>query len=291
MRTIEIDGTVEPGPGLHLYRLSKPSQPVHCVQAPALCVIAQGSKEVLLGDEVYRYDPSQYLLTSMDLPVVSQVVKASVAKPYLGFKLEMDPSLIASVMVEAGIPSMRSDSSVKAMSVSSLDGGLLDAVVRLVRLVESESDYNVLAPLVIREIVYRLLVGEQGTRLRQMAVLGGHSHRIAKSVERLRTNLAAPLRIETIADELGMSVSSFHQHFKTVTSMSPLQFQKQLRLQEARRLMLAEDLDASSAAVRVGYDDPSHFSREYKRLFGDPPIRDIERLRDAATSARNPRGV
>lgn len=170
----------------------------------------------------------------------------------------------------------------KAIDVSPLDAGLLDAVVRLIRLLNSPTDARFLAPLVTREIVYRLLAGEQGDRLRYIAALGGHTHRIAKAIERLRKDFDQPLRIEDLAGELGMSVSGFHHHFKEVTAMSPLQFQKQLRLQEARRLMLDEHLDATSAGYRVGYDDASHFNREYKRLFGAPPMRDVERLRQAA---------
>ena len=245
-------------------------------------MIAQGSKEVLLGDDRYRYDPAHYLLATAELPVASQIIEASQERPYLSLLLELDPALVGSVMVEAGHPAPRSHADVKAIDVSPLDAGLLDAVVRLVRLLDSPAEARFLAPLVTREIVYRLLMGEQGDRLRHIAVLGGHTHRIARAIERLRKDFDQPLRIEDIARELGMSVSGFHHHFKAVTAMSPLQFQKQLRLQEARRLMLGEDLDAASAGYRVGYDDASHFNREYKRLFGAPPMRDVERLREAA---------
>ena len=185
-------------------------------------------------------------------------------------------------MVEAGDPSPQRDANVKAINVSPLDTNLLDALVRLVRLINSPAEAHVLAPLIKREIIYRLLMGEQGGRLRQIAVLGGYTHHIALAVDRLRKDFNQQLRIENIARELGMSVSGFHHHFKSVTAMSPLQFQKQLRLQEARRVMLRENLDATSAAYRVGYDDASHFNREYKRLFGAPPMRDVERLREAA---------
>jgi AraC-like DNA-binding protein len=165
------------------------------------------------------------------------------------------------------------------LAVSRLDVSLLDAVVRLVRLVDAPRDYGVLAPLATREIVYRLSLGEQGGRLRQIAVASGRVHRIAKAIEIVRGNYNKPLLIAGLARQLGMSISGFHHHFKAVTAMSPLQFQKQLRLQEARRLLLAGDLDASTAGYRVGYDDRSYFSREYKRLFGEPPMRDVERLR------------
>jgi AraC-like DNA-binding protein len=248
----------------------------------AFCVIAQGSKEVLLGDTRYRYDPAHYLLATAELPVVSQIIAASQERPYLSLRLELDPTLVGSVMVEAGHFSPQSHADVRAINVSPLDASLLDAAVRLVRLLDTPAEAPFLAPLITREIVYRLLMGEQGDRLRHIAVQGGHTHRIARAIERLRREFDQPIRIDDISRELGMSVSSFHHHFKAVTAMSPLQFQKQMRLQEARRLMLGEGLDAASAGYRVGYNDASHFSREYKRLFGLPPLRDAERLREAA---------
>jgi AraC-like DNA-binding protein len=166
-----------------------------------------------------------------------------------------------------------------------LDASLLDAVVRLVRLLDSPTEARILAPLVTREIVCRLLLGAQGARLRHIAILGGYTHGISRAVDLLRKDYSQPLRIESIAQELGMSVSGFHRQFKAVTAMSPLQFQKRLRLQEARRLMLGEHLDAASAGYRVGYDDAAHFNREYKSLFGLPPLRDVERLRGAASTS------
>jgi AraC-like DNA-binding protein len=199
--------------------------------------------------------------------------------------LRLDPTLVGSVIVEAGQPAPRGHAAVKAIDVSPLDAGLLDAVVRLVRLLDSPTEARFLAPLVTREIAYRLLPGEQGGRLRHTAVLDGHRHLIARALERLRRDFDRSIRIEDIARELGMSVSGFHHHFKAVTAMSPLQFQKRMRLQEARHLMLAEDLDAASAGYRVGYGDASHFTREYKRLFGAPPMRDVERLRETATES------
>jgi AraC-like DNA-binding protein len=281
-RAIREDGRVEPLKGLHLHRSSSPKESVHSVSAPAFCVIAQGSKEVFLGNERYQYDPAHYLLFTAELPVVSQVIEASQERPYLSFRLDLDPTLVGSVMVEAGHSSPRNYADVRAIDVSPLDASLLDAVVRLVRLLDAPTEAPFLAPLITREIVYRLLMGEQGDRLRHIAVLGGDTHRIARAIERLRTDFDQPLRIDSIARELGMSVSGFHHHFKAVTAMSPLQFQKQMRLQEARRLMLGEHLDAASAGYRVGYDDASHFNREYKRLFGVPPMHDVERLREAA---------
>jgi AraC-like DNA-binding protein len=282
-RAVREDGTVEPFEGLHLNRASSPTEPVYVVSKPAFCVIAQGSKEVLLGDDLYGYDPAHYLIATATLPLAGRITEASEERPYLSLRLELDPALVGSVMVEASHPTPRDNAAVSAIDVSPLDAGLLDAAVRLVGLVDSSAEEaRFIRPLITREIVFRLLKGEQGGRLRHTAVLGGHGHRIAQATERLREEFDRPLRIEDIARELGMSVSGFHHHFKAVTAMSPLQFQKQLRLQEARRLMLGEDLDAGSAGHRVGYSDASHFTREYKRHFGEPPVRDVERLREVA---------
>jgi AraC-like DNA-binding protein len=281
-QAIREDGKVEPLKGLHLNRSSSPTESVHSVSDPAFCVIAQGSKEVFLGNERYLYDPSHYLLITAELPLVGHVLDASKERPYLSLRLELDPTLVGSVIVEAGHPSLQNHADVRAINVSSLDAGLLDAVVRLVRLLDTPTEVPFLAPLITREIVYRLWMGEQRDRLRHIVALGGYTPHIAKAIERLHQDFDQPLRIDSIARELGMSVSGFHHHFKAVTAMSPLQFQKHLRLQEARRLMLGEGLDATSAAYRVGYHDASHFNREYKSLFGLPPMRDMGRLREAA---------
>ncbi len=287
-RAIPEDGRIEPLPGLRLRRASSPTELGPGVSEPDFCVIAQGSKEILLGDSLYRYDPARYLIATTALPIASRISEASKGRPYLGLVLRLDPTLVGSVLVEAGYPTLRGNTDVRAIDVSPLDEGLLDAVVRLVRLLDSPREARFLAPLITREIVYRLLLGEQGARLRQIAALGGNTDRIAEAVERIRRDFDKPLRIDEMAQELGMSVSSFHHRFKVVTAMSPLQFQKQLRLQEARRLMLGEDVDAASAGYRVGYHDASQFNREYKRLFGEPPMRDVERLRGAATESAGP---
>jgi AraC-like DNA-binding protein len=281
-QTSPEDGTVQPLPGLALTRISVPEQPLPGVLEPALAVVAQGSKEVLLGDSRYRYDPAHYLLVTAGLPSVNRVLKASPERPYLCLRVELPPILVSAVMVESGHAPPAGRADVRAVDVSPVDANLLDACVRLVRLVEAPAEAPVLLPLLQREIIYRLLVGEQGARLRHLAVLSGVTPDIARAVWRLRQDFAQPLRIEELARELGMSVSGFHHHFKAVTAMSPLQFQKQLRLQEARRLMLGENLEAATAATRVGYHDAAYFSREYKSLFGIPPMRDIQRLRHAA---------
>ena len=278
-RAVREDGTIQPLQGLHLSRSCLPLEPVHSVLEPSVCVIAQGSKEVLLGDSRYRYDPSHYLLATVELPRVSQVLEASKERPYLALRLELAPTLVSSVMLETDYALPREHAEVRAIAISPLDGHLLDAFVRLTRLLDSPAEARVLLPLITREILYRLLMGEQGARLRHLALHGGTTSYITRAVERLRQGFDQPLRIEDLARELGMSVSGLHHHFKAVTAMSPLQFQKRLRLQEARRLMLGEDLDAASAAYRVGYRDASYFNREYKSLFGVPPMRDVQRLR------------
>ena len=279
-RVISFDGTVQPLPGLHLYHNSVPLERVYGVVEPSLCVVAQGSKEFLLGESHYRYDPLHYLLVTVDLPNIGQVLEASKERPFLSLRLELAPTLVSSVMLEACHAEPRDPTDVRAIDVSPLNGNLLDACVRLTRLLDSPAEAGVLRPLITREIIYRLLMGEQGGRLRHLALQGGYTPSIARAVKRLRQDFDQPVPIEQLARELDMSVSGLHHHFKAVTAMSPLQYQKRLRLQEARRLMLGEDLDAASAAYRVGYQDASHFNREYKSLFGVPPMRDVQRLRE-----------
>jgi AraC-like DNA-binding protein len=247
-------------------------------------MIAQGAKDVWVGDEEFHYDAAHYIVTTLGVPAIGRVTEASPERPYLGLRISLDPSIVTSVMIESGVGvQTRGDGvGVSGVGVNALDVDLLDATVRLVRLIDRPSEYHVLAPLIVREIVYRLLSGEQAGRIRLLATFGGQVHRMVRAIERLRRDFDKPLRIEAVAKELGMSPSGFHAHFKAVTAMSPLQFQKHLRLQEARRLMLSENLDAGEAGYRVGYDDQSHFSRDYKRHFGEPPIRDVERLREAA---------
>lgn len=279
-RALPQDGTLDVSTSFRLARSSSPTEPIHSLYQPAFCVVAQGRKQALLGEEVFRYDPGHYLIYTVDLPLTFQVEEASQERPYLGFRLNLEAALVASVMMESGMEPKKGNTSLKAMDVSPLDADLLDAVVRLVRLLDAPVENQVLAPLIIREIIFRLLAGGQSARLSHLLAAGADTQRIAKAIGHLRENFDQSLRMDDIAHDLGMSVSGFHHHFKSVTAMSPLQFQKQIRLQEARRLMLGEDLDAASAGFRVGYEDPSYFSREYKKLFGTPPQRDIAKLRN-----------
>ena len=273
------DAIVEFSPGFFLSRLTKPTESTQPIYQPCLCFVVQGSKRALLGNEVYNYDPGHYLVFTVDLPVVFHVDRASEDEPYFGIRLNLDPAVVAAVLLESVPDPSKSEANVKAIDVQAIDADLLDAVVRLVRLADSPDEQRLLAPLVTREIIYRLLANGQASRLGHMITSVGESHRISEAVGYLRARFREPLKIEAIAREFGMSVSGFHHHFKSVTSLSPLQFQKQMRLQEARRVMLVEDMDAATAGFSVGYEDASYFSRDYKRLFGAPPQHDIANLR------------
>lgn len=266
-------------PGLSLFRRSAPTEPMTGMYEPSLCLVAQGAKQVQLGDDTYVYDAQHYLITSVHLPTVVQITEASPERPYLGLRLTFDQREIVQLMADSTLPPPRPQQSSRGMATSRVTLPLVSAVQRLVELLETAEDIPILAPIIQREILYRLLVGEQGARLRQIAVAGSQGQQIARAIEWLKNNFSQPLRIDDLAAQASMSSSTFHHHFRSMTALSPLQYQKQLRLQEARRLMLAERLDAANAAFQVGYESPSQFSREYNRLFGAPPVRDITRLR------------
>ena len=282
IRFMPQDGAVKPIKDFYLFRVSKPGDPIHSVYKPSLCIVAQGSKEFFLNDERYVYDPNNYLLVTAELPLVGQVLDASTEQPYLSLLLELDPTLVSSVITEVGDVSAQNDANVKAINVSSLKSDLLDAVLRLVGLLNNPSETAFLAPMIIKEIIYRLWVDNQRDRLLHIVNSEGNTSRIAKAIELINNHFDQQLRVESIASELGMSVSGFHSHFKEVTAMSPLQYQKRLRLQEARRLLLVGGLNSTDVAFRVGYSDSSHFNREYKGLFGLPPKQDISRIRASA---------
>lgn len=273
-------------PGLSLHRRDKPTPPVSIMYEPRICVIAQGAKRVLLNDETYVYDPQHFLITSVDLPTVVQVINASPQKPYLGLVLRLDQREMSQLMVDSNLPPPRPQQSSRGMATGEVTLPLLTAFERLIDLLAEPKDIPILAPIIQREIFYRLLVGDQGARLRQMASTGSQSQQIARAIDWLKGNFTQPLRIDDLAAQVNMSTSTFHHHFRAVTAMSPLQYQKWLRLNEARRLLLAENQDATTAAFQVGYESPSQFSREYSRLFGAPPLRDITSLRLMATPER-----
>jgi AraC-like DNA-binding protein len=265
---------------LEFQRESSVSTTLQGVCEPILAILVQGKKEALLCDETYRYSAAQYLVVSVDLPLSAFIVEATPEKPYLGFKLNLDPRQLCDI-ITAQTNVIEEKNSVRGLFVSTIDAPLLDCAMRLTRLLDTPQDIPILAPMIIREIYYRLLMGEQGEAVRQIATSGSNMQRIAEVIKLIKADFTKPMRVEELAGQASMSPSSFHYHFKKVTSMSPLQYQKQLRLLEARRLMLAENSDAANAAYQVGYESPSQFSREYSRMFGAPPIRDIERLRTA----------
>jgi AraC-like DNA-binding protein len=284
--TGKVEGSIEtPIAGLTLHRIMRPGGPKPAIQMPALSLIAQGSKRLLVGGEEYEYDPLHYMVTSVDLPAVGKVTVASATQPYLGLRLDLDVEGIVELIQDEKLPPVAHAEASRGLFVNRLSTTMLDAVLRLLRLVETPDDIPILAPMVKREILYRLLRNGQGARLRQMALQDSQTQRVAKAIRLLRDNFARSIRVESIAKDVHMSVSSLHHQFKAVTAMSPLQYQKQLRLQEARRLMLFGDVDVAIAAHRVGYESASQFSREYSRFFGAPPLRDRRRWLEEAAEA------
>jgi AraC-like DNA-binding protein len=266
---------------LTFYRRERATQPCACLVEPSVAIVVQGAKRMLLETEAYAYDPHHFLITSLDLPANMQVVDASDDKPYLGLVLKLDSHMMADLMGQCTLP-VKEPAAGRGMVLGHMTVPLLEAFNRLVCLLDDPNAIPILAPLIQREIFYRLLMSEQGARLRQVASVGSQSHRIARAIDWLKARFAEPLSVDDLAARAQMSTSSFHHHFRQLTAMSPLQYQKWLRLNEARRLMLTEHLDASSAAFEVGYESPSQFSREYSRTFGAPPRRDIEMLRRPA---------
>jgi AraC-like DNA-binding protein len=267
---------------LSLSRRDAPTQPTSYMYEPSVCVIAQGAKRVLLGDDTYVLDVHHFLVTSVDLPTIVQIIKASREKPYLGLILKLDRHEMSQLMVDSNLPPPRAQPSSRGMAIGEVTLPLLIAFRRLIDLLAEPQDIPILVLIIQREIIYRLLVGDQGARLRQIASAGSQSHQIAQAIDWLKSHYTLPLRVDDLAAQVHMSPSTFHHHFRALTAMSPLQYQKWLRLNEARRLMLTERLDAATAAFQVGYESPSQFSREYRRVFGAPPLRDITSLRHMA---------
>jgi len=272
-------------PGLTIVRRVKPTAPLCVTYEPSLAVITQGRKEVVLGARTFVYDESRYLLTSVDLPIVSHIPEASESKPFIGLALKLELAVVRELLSVAELPAQESagDSS-PAMATGKTTAEILDACRRLVDLVGKPREIVVLSGLIQRELIFRVLQGPEGARLRAIATLGNQSHRTAKAIEWIRTNYAKPLRVEDLAEMTGMAVSTFHHHFRALTSMSPLQYQKQIRLQTARGRMVTEGIDAATAAFEVGYESPSQFNREYRRQFGQPPVKDVRNLRASQTS-------
>jgi len=266
-------------PGLTLHRRTAPTAPCSMTYQPSVTVIAQGRKRVELGRHIFVYDASRFLITSLDLPVVSRVIEASATKPCLAMSLQLEMPMIRELLSREEIQVAEAPPGSPGMAVGKVTPGLLSACGRLVDLVDTPRDIPFLSGLIQREIIYRILRSAEGARLRAIATRGEQSHRTAKAVAWIRSNYAKPLRVDDLADVAGMGVSTLHHHFRVLTAMSPLQYQKQVRLQAARGRMLIDGLDAASAAFEVGYESASQFNREYSRFFGRPPMRDIRTLR------------
>ena len=274
------DGTSATGvDALFVSRYSESSDFAPSLPQPALCILAQGRKEVRLADEQFAYDPLNYLVVSVSMPISGRVVEISPDKPVLALRLDIDPVEINTLISDAGPIGVPSRPAGRGVYVEPIDPPMLDALLRLTRLLDTPKDIAMLAPLIRREILYRLLRSPMGYRLYEIATENSQTHRVSRAISWLNGNFEQPLRIDNLAREANLSVSTLHHRFKAMTAMSPLQYQQQLRLNEARRLMLSEGLDASAAGYRVGYESPSQFSREYSRQFGAPPVRDLARLR------------
>lgn len=269
-------------PRVRLLRAEAPTRPAPLVYDANVCFIAQGAKRVAMGGRSHDYDAGKYLAVSVDLAATGQIVRASPRAPMLALCLRFDRALLASVLLEHPASRAPASATGAGLAVSPITPELLDPVLRLARLLDRPRDAAALAPLAERELLYRLLDGEQGALLRRIALADSPAARVGRAIGWIREHHREPLRVEAVAKLAGMSPSSFHRHFKAVTAMSPLQFQKRIRLNEARRLLLSGEGDAASAGFAVGYESPSQFSREYSRLFGEPPRRDALRLRQAA---------
>jgi AraC-like DNA-binding protein len=272
-------------PELALWRFSQPTELTPGIQQPAIYVVVQGRKHVQFAGDTYVYDPSQYLAVSLQLPVMSRVVEASPEAPYLCMTLRVDARELASLIVETGRPAPRDDHDGRALFVSPLEVPLLDGLLRLVRLLDSPQDIPVLSPLILRELYFRLLQGEQQSRLAEIAIGDGRVRRVAGAIAWIKAHYAEPLQVEALAKHVNMSPSALHGHFRAVAGVSPIQYQKRLRLEEARRLLMLGTVSAEEVAYKVGYASASQFSREYARLFGQPPRRDTERLRAGPSDA------
>ncbi|MEU9129538.1 AraC family transcriptional regulator [Kitasatospora sp. NPDC048540] len=268
--------------GVLLSRVDRSDPPAPAMSGTVLAVIAQGAKRLALGDRVYEYGAGQYLVASVDLPVTGQFTRIGPGHPALGFGLLLEPSAVAELLLQAGPGDLPRDSGAPSgIAVADAPADLLDAVVRLVRLLDRPRDRAVLAPLAKREILWRLITGEQGATVRQLGLADSGLSHVSRAVRWIREHYAEPFRVEDVARLSGLSVSAFYRSFQSVTAMSPIQFQKQIRLQEARLLLATHPGDVTGVGRRVGYDSASQFSREYRRQFGEPPSRDAARLRDA----------
>lgn len=283
---LQIASDYSPGEGirdtiiqnLKIIKTSNAHEKVHSVYKPSLCVILQGEKDVSLGDETLTYRPGEFIVATVELPVTGVVRKASPKKPYYCLMLELDPVIVFDILKDQS--HLKASPAKKAIFVGKVEDPMQDAFIRLLKCLSNPKDVPILSPMIIREIIYRLLDGEKGEAVKQLGIVGSQTQRIAKVIDLIKLKFATPLNMEGLAKEAGMSPASFHKYFKEITTMSPLQYQKQLRLQEARRILMANDVDAGAVSFEVGYESPSQFSREYLRMFGLPPKTDVKKFKN-----------
>lgn len=274
-------GRETPIDGLLLTSVMAPTGPIHAVCRPSLCVVVQGAKTSMLGDCAYRYDEGKCLIASMEVPIRAEITRATPERPYLAFSLALDPAAISDLLLELG--GAEEAPARAALAVHALEPELIDPLCRLLTLCARPRDIAILAPMIRREITWLLLNGPMGPALRQIGLAGSHMARIGRAIACIREGFSDQLNVRQLADIAGMSPATFHRHFKAVTAMTPVQYQKQLRLQEARRLLLADGADVARIGYAIGYESASQFSREYRRLFGSPPGRDGQELRRSLT--------
>lgn len=285
------DGANTPLPELSMFAYSAPTFAMCSLYEPSIVIVAQGAKRVSLGDDRFTCSAGEFLLTSVDLPSLTQVFDASDDRPYLSVMLKLDLNLAAELMMDNTVAAPRPTQAQMGMTLGKSTVPLLTGITRLIEMLDATQDLPVVAPLIQKEILYRVLISEQGARLRQMASVGSQGHKLAQAIDWIKDNFRRPLRVEDMAATIQMSLSTFHHHFRALTGMTPLQYQKCMRLNEARRLMLIDDYDAGSAAFSVGYESQQQFSREYSRLYGAPPLRDISKIRAFGPLTKTPRAV
>ncbi|MGR5945519.1 AraC family transcriptional regulator [Enterobacter sp. RHBSTW-00175] len=269
--------------GLELFRRNEPASPVSCLVPPSVVLVTDGAKIMWVGGQPYKYDTEKFLITSLDLPASSEVLKASSSRPCVGIAYKLDQRVLMELIAQGSLPPVKKRDLGAGVGIGTVTDVLLETFCRLLSLLDEPEAIPILGPLIQREIHYRLLMSDQSDHLRQIAAVDGHGYRIGKAIDWLKTNISSPLRIEELASRVQMSTPSFHHHFRQLAGMSPLRYQKWLRLNEARRLMLNEHNDVTTAAFTVGYESLSHFSREYTRMFGVSPKRDITVLRQSAS--------
>ena len=274
-------------PGLQLFRGNAPNLQTPTIYNPSICLLVQGQKQVMLHKDIYKYNASEFLIISVDLPVIGEVTIASKDEPYLSLKIDIGVTMLSEVLINMEYPANQNDNNGLGLNIAKADQLIGNSVLHLIEMLNAPEDIPFLAVQTIREIFYRILRSEYGYMLAQIAFKGSHVERISRAIRKIKTGFHEKITVEELADIAGMSISGFHAHFKAVTSMSPLQFQKHMRLIEARKLMLTQDLSATAAAYEVGYESPSQFSREYSRMFGTPPARDVSTLKSQSTSIQN----